>query len=81
MQARVRKQTINLITLFDLQLDAQNSGLFTHNTFIKILYMFQHYPAHHQEVYVVTVYMLHLVSSVSARDCPVHRLSKNSVLS
>jgi hypothetical protein len=29
------------ITLVDLQLDAQNSYLFTYNTFIKILYMFQ----------------------------------------
>ena len=29
------------ITLFDLQLDAQNSYLFTYNTFTKILYMFQ----------------------------------------
>ena len=28
------------ITLIDLQLDAQNSYLFTYNTFIKILYMF-----------------------------------------
>jgi hypothetical protein len=32
------------ITLFDLQLDAQNSYLFTYNTFIKILYMFQALP-------------------------------------
>jgi len=29
------------ITLADLQLDAQNSYLFTYNTFIKILYMFR----------------------------------------
>jgi len=28
------------ITLVDFQLDAQNSFLFTYNTFIKILYMF-----------------------------------------
>jgi len=27
--------------LVDLQLDAQNSSLFTYNTFIKILYMFR----------------------------------------
>ena len=32
------------ITLFDLQLDAQNSYLFTYNTFIKILYMFRALP-------------------------------------
>ena len=84
------------ITLVHLQLDAQNSYLFTYNTFIKILYMlrasprsssgglrrnciyaasgiviiylhiihllksstcFEHYPAHLQEVYVVTVHL------------------------
>jgi hypothetical protein len=61
-------------TLLDLQLDAQNSYLFTYNTFIKILYMFR---AHLQEVYVVTVYMQPLVSSLSAGDCLVHRLRKN----
>ena len=32
------------ITLFDLQLDAQNSYLFTYNTFIKIFYMFRALP-------------------------------------
>jgi len=32
------------ITLVDLQLDAQNSYLFTYNTFIKILYMFWALP-------------------------------------
>ena len=32
------------ITLFDLQLDAQNSYLFTFSTFIKILYMFRALP-------------------------------------
>jgi len=32
------------ITLVDLQLDPQNSYLFTYNTFIKILYMFQALP-------------------------------------
>jgi len=31
-------------TLFDLQLDAQNSYLFTYNTFIKTLYMFRALP-------------------------------------
>jgi len=39
---------------------------------------FEHYPAHHQEVYVVIVYMQPLVSSLSAGDCPVHRLRKKS---
>ena len=31
-------------TLVDLQIDAQNSYLFTYNTFIKILYMFRALP-------------------------------------
>jgi hypothetical protein len=39
---------------------------------------FEHYPAHLQEVYVVTVYMQPLVSSLSESDCPVHRLRKNT---
>ena len=39
---------------------------------------FEHYPAHLQEVYVVIVYMQPLVSSLSAGDCLVHRLRKNS---
>jgi len=33
--------TLHSLTLFDLQLDAQNSHLFTYNTFIKIFYMFR----------------------------------------
>ena len=41
---------------------------------------FEHYPAHLQEVYVVMVYMQPLVSSLSAGDCPVHRLRKSSFL-
>ena len=38
---------------------------------------FGHCPAHLQEVNVVIVYMQPLVSSLSAGDCPVHRLRKN----
>ena len=34
-----------LLTLVDLKLDAQNSYLFTYNTFIKILYMFRALPS------------------------------------
>ena len=41
---------------------------------------FEHYSAHLQEVYVVTVYMQPLVSSLSAGDCLVHRLRKNPFL-
>jgi len=40
--------------------------------------MFRAYPAHLQEVHFVIVYMRSLVSSLSAGDCPVHRLRKNS---
>jgi len=40
---------------------------------------FERYPAHLQEVYVVIVYMQPLVSSLSAGDCLVHRLRKNSL--
>jgi hypothetical protein len=32
------------MTLFNLQLDVENSYLFTYNTFIKILYMFRALP-------------------------------------
>jgi len=43
---QVYKNLINPIklALFDLQLDAQNSYLFTYNIFIKILYMFRALP-------------------------------------
>jgi hypothetical protein len=39
---------------------------------------FEHYPAHLQEVYVVIIYMQSLVSSLSAGDCLVHQLRRNS---
>jgi hypothetical protein len=41
---------------------------------------FEHYPAHLQEVCGIIVYMQPLVSSLSAGDCPVHRLRKNFFL-
>ena len=41
---------------------------------------FENYPAHLLEVYVVIVYMQPLVSSLSAGDCLLHRLRKNSSL-
>jgi len=68
---------IKNVTLVDLQLDAQNTYLFTYNTFIKILYMFRALLCHLQEIYVIIIYMHLLVSSLSAGDCPVHRLRKN----
>ena len=45
---------------------------------LKFSTCFEHYPAHLQEVYVVIVYMQLLVSSLSAGDCPVHRLREFS---
>jgi len=36
---------------------------------------FEHYPAHLQEVYIEIVYVQPLVSSLSASDCLVHRLT------
>jgi hypothetical protein len=39
---------------------------------------FEHCPAHLQKVYVEILYMQPLVSSLSAGDCPVHRLRKKS---
>jgi hypothetical protein len=66
------------ITLFDLQLDAQNSYLITYNTFIKILYMFRALPCSSSGTLRRNcIYMQPLVSSLSAGDCPVHRLRKN----
>jgi hypothetical protein len=41
---------------------------------------FEHYPAHLQEVYVVIGYVQPLVLSLSAGDCLVYRLRKNSFL-
>ena len=42
--AHHQKLLNRIFTLVDLQLDAQNSYLFTYNTFIKILYMFRALP-------------------------------------
>jgi len=49
--------------------------LFIYNTFIKILYMFR--AVRCSSSGGLTVSMQHLVSSLSAGDCPVHRLRKN----
>jgi hypothetical protein len=61
------------ITLFEPQLDAQNSCLYIIHL-LKSSTCFEHYPAHLQEVYVVIVYMQPLISVLSAGDCLVHRL-------
>ena len=61
------KKTLNFKQPWcDLQLNAQNFCFFTHNTFIKLFYMFRALPAHHQEVHVVIVYLQPLVSSLEA---------------
>ena len=41
---QMKLKTRTHVTLVDLQLDAQNSYLFTYNTFIKILCMFRALP-------------------------------------
>jgi len=65
-------------TLVDFQLNAQNSYLLIHNIFIKILYMFQALPCSSSGgVSRNHIYMQTLVLSLSAGDCPVHRLRKN----
>jgi hypothetical protein len=63
------------VTLFDLQLDAQNSYLHIIHL-LKSSICFEHYPAHLKEVYVVIVCMQPLVSSLSAGNYLVHRLRK-----
>ena len=63
---------------YDFQLDAQNSYLFTYNTFIKILYMFRTLPCSSSGgLRRNCIYMQPLVSSLSAGGCPGHRLRKN----
>ena len=64
----------NSFSLFDLQLDAQILIYLPIIHSLESSTCFEHCPAHLQEVYVVTVYMQPLVSSLSAGDCPVHLL-------
>jgi hypothetical protein len=66
------------IALVDLQLDAKILIYLRTIHLLKSSTCFDHYPAHLEEVYIVTVYMQPLVSSISAGDCLVHRLRKNS---
>ena len=67
-------------SLVDLQLDTQNSCLFIYNTFIKILYMFRALPCLSSGgLRLNCIYMQPLVSSLSAGDCPLHRLRKQRV--
>jgi len=74
--------------LVNLQLDTQNSYIFTYNTFIKILYMFRALPCLSSEglrrnctyIYIIYIYMQPLISSFFAGDCPVYRLGRNFFL-
>jgi hypothetical protein len=68
------------MSFVDLQLDAQNSYLFTYNTFIEILYMFRALPCSYSGGPRRIVYVQPLVLSLSAGDCLVHRLRKNQRL-
>jgi hypothetical protein len=69
------------VTLVDFQLDAQNSYLFTYNTFIKIFYMFRALPCSSSGgLRRNCTYMQPVVLSLSAGDCLVHRLRKSSFL-
>jgi len=67
------------ITLVDFQLDAKNSYLFIHNTFIKIFYMFRAlHCSSSGGLRRNCIHMQPLVSSLSAGDCPVHRCTGQS---
>ena len=65
------------LTLVNFQLDAQILIYLCIRHLLKSSTCFEHYPANLQQVYVVIVYMQPLVSSLSAGDCPVHRLRKD----
>jgi hypothetical protein len=67
----------NSFSLFDLQLHAQILIYLHIIHSLQSSTCFEDYPAHLQEVYVITVYMQPLVSSLSAGDCLVHRLRMN----
>jgi hypothetical protein len=56
----------NSFSLFDLQLPAQILNYLHIIHLLKSSTCFEHYHAHLQEVYVVTVYMQPLISSLSA---------------
>jgi hypothetical protein len=64
----------NSFSSFDLQLHTQILIYFHIIHSLKSSTCSEHYPAHLQEVYVVTAYMQPLVSSPSAGDCLVHRV-------
>jgi hypothetical protein len=63
------------LTLVDLQLDTQNSYLFTCNTFIKILYMYQALPCSSSGSLCHNCVHAHSGIVTLCRDCLVHRLT------
>ena len=60
------------IILFDLQLDAQNSYLFTYNTFIKILYMFRALPCSSSGGLRRNCIYLHIIHLLKSSTCFEH---------
>jgi hypothetical protein len=74
------KATTREISLVNFQLDRQNFFYLHIIHLLKSSTCFERYPAYVQEGYVVTLYMQPLVSSLSADDCPVHRLRESSFL-
>ena len=67
----------NSFSLFDLQLHAKILIYLHIIHSLKSSTCLEHYPAHLQEVYVVSVYTQPPVSPLSAGDCLVHQLQKN----
>jgi hypothetical protein len=62
------------VTLVDLRLDVKILVYLHIIHLLKSSTCFEHCPAQLQKVYVVIAYMQPLVLSLSAGDCPVHRL-------
>ena len=70
------------LTLVDLQIDAQNSYLFTYNTSIKILYMFRALPCSSSGNLRRNCTCIYAASGIVTLQvtCLVHRLRKNFFL-
>ena len=74
MQSYIIKVSGTSVTLVNFQLDAQNFlFIYIYNTFIKILYMFRAVRCSSSGGLILSVQ--HLVSSLSAGNCSVHRLA------
>ena len=67
--------------MVDFQLDAQNSYLFTYNTYIKILYMFRALTCSSSGgLRRKCICAASGINTLSAGDCFVHRIRKSSFL-